>query len=207
MKHESPFKKQLEDSLVQMGEFATPEIRKIAEDAIAKLDHTHPGEVTSLLPPDTLAFYQHTTERAGALIPLGQRAHDAGCFIEAIILQHGLIQFALRGVFILAWQRALMPNPLSVEQLAPFYKHRSKAGDVHHLVEKLEENGLLQDYFAERLRLVNGLRNKAAHGVIFGEIVEADLAEGSRTCQWAALGALERLNGWFGNPQPLRILP
>jgi len=54
---------------------------------------------------------------------------------------------------------------------------------------------------------VNDARNRAAHGVIFGEIVHADLAESSRKCQWAALGALETFKAWFNNARPLKIVP
>lgn len=55
--------------------------------------------------------------------------------------------------------------------------------------------------------MVNDARNRAAHGVIFGETVHADLAELSLKCQWAALGALNTFKAWFNNPRPLKMPP
>lgn len=206
--YESPVKKQLQEALAKMGTFASPAIRKTVEDAIANLDHTNPERVRELLPPDVLTFYQHTVVRAATLVPLIKHSHDAGCFIESILLDHGLVQFSLRGIYVMAWQRAVMPAPLTSAQLKPYYKQRSPQGNVFPLIAALDANGLLQgEKHADHLRMVNDVRNKAAHGVIFGEIVHADLAESSRKCQWAALGALETLKAWFNNPRPLKVLP
>ena len=90
--------------------------------------------------------------------------------IESIILSHGLIQFTLRGLYISAWQRGVLPVALSESHLRPYYKQGSKEGDVFRLIGALEENGLIFDFHANHLRSVNRLRNKAAHGIIFGEI-------------------------------------
>jgi hypothetical protein len=206
--YESPVKRQLEQALAKLGTHASPEVRKSLEDALARLDHTDPIKVRELLPKNTLTFYQHTLIRGMSLVPLIKHSHDSGCFIESIILDHGLIQFALRGLYVLAWQRAVMPTSLTTDQLAPFYKQRSRQGDVYPLIDALERNKLLVgEHHANHLRMANDTRNKAAHGVIFGELAAADLAESSRKCQWAALGALEMLKNWFNNPRPLAVLP
>jgi hypothetical protein len=203
----SPSKKQLEDALAKMGRFASPRLRETVENAIANLDHTDPAKVRELLPPDVHAFYQHTTVRAATLTPLIKQAHDAGCFIEAIILSHGMIQFALRGLYVMAWQRAVMPRPLTPDELAPYYQQGDSRGDVHALIDTLEQNGLIErEPHGNHLRSVNRRRNQAAHGVIFGEIAHADLLEHSRKCQWAAVGALKTFQAWFNNARPLKNL-
>lgn len=135
-KYESPAKRQLEEALAKLGPLAAPAIRKGAEDALASLDHTDPQEVRQLLPAETQAFYGHTAVRAATLVPLVKHAQDAGCYIESIILSHGLIQFALRGLYVMAWQRAVMPQPLTPDQLAPYYKQRSRQGDVYPLMRR-----------------------------------------------------------------------
>ena len=207
-KYESPGKKQLEEGLAKMGTFASPAFRKMITDTIAKLDHTDPRKVRDLLPPEAHAFYVETSVRAARLVPLIKQAHENGCFIESIVLSHGMIQFSLRGLYVMAWQRAVMPVPLTAEQLAPYYKQRSRQGDVYPLIEVLEKNGLIhREPHGHHLRMVNDLRNKAAHGVIFGEIVHADLQESSRKCQWAAVGVLETFRAWFNNPRPLKMAP
>ena len=206
-KYESPAKRQLEEGLSKMGRFASPEIRKIVEDALAKLDHTTPRKVVQLLPPETAIFYLYTAKRVQTLVPLIKHAHESKCFVETIILGHGIIQFALRGLYVMAWQRAIMPTPLTTDQLAPYYKKPSRLGDVYRLIGDLENNDLLIKQQATFLRKANEDRNKAAHGVIFGEIVHADLEESSQKCHWAARGAIDRFNAWFNNPLPLKIIP
>jgi hypothetical protein len=204
----SPAKKELEETLARTRHVLTPEIRQMVEDAIASLDHTDPKVVRELLLPDALAFFQFTSMRARVLAPLIKQSHDRGCFIESIVLDHGLVQFALRGLYVMAWQRAVMPTPLTPQQLAPFYLHQSKRGDVHWLVGTLHKNQLLQgDHHAKHLMMVNEVRNKAAHGVIFGEITTDELEAQSTKCQGAALGAIEWFLGWFKNPRPLEFLP
>ena len=207
-KYESPAKRQLEESLAKMGQFASPVIRKAVEDAIANLDHTDPQKVGDLLPSETRAFYLHTALRSAALLPLIKHSHESGCFIESIILDHGLVQFALRGLYVMAWQRAVMPTALTPKQLAPYYREASRQGQVKALIEKLDTNGLLLgEQHAGLLRMVNEVRNRAAHGVIFGEIALTDLEESSRKCQWAAVGALDTFKGWFNNARPLKTVP
>jgi hypothetical protein len=204
-------KKKLEDALSKMGDFVSPEVRKIVEDAIANLDHTDPQTVRMKLPEEVQGFFKFTVLRAYALISLIERARDAECHIEAIILAHGLIQFALRALFVLGWQRAV-DRPLTTDELAPFYKQssrnpRSPKGDVYNLAKELEQNGLIQDYQAAFLLKVNKYRNRAAHGVIFGEIEPDALAELSMDAQRAAKGILQRLLGWFDHPIPLQEVP
>jgi hypothetical protein len=203
-KYESPSKRELEELLAKHGQYLSSKIRKHVEDAIGNLDHTDPGEVIKLLPSPVLAFYQHTLARAVALTPLIAKAHQAGCFIESIILSHGLIQFALRGLYVVAWQRTILPSALSDTQLAPYYKQGSRQGDVSRLVAVLEENGIILDFHAKHLRSVNDIRNRAAHGVIFGEIDPPALEPSSGKSQYAALGALDTLRTWFNNPRPLQ---
>jgi hypothetical protein len=118
-----------------------------------------------------------------------------------------LIQFALRGLYVLAWQRTVLPRALQESELAPYYKQGSRRGDVFALVRTLEENGVLFDFHAAHLRSVNDARNSAAHGVIFGEIELDALKGSSEKAQHAALGALETLRTWFNNPRPLQKAP
>jgi hypothetical protein len=206
-KYESPSKKELEETLAKYGKLLPPEIRGQLEQAIATLDHTDPKQIVQLLPQSVLAFYQHTLARTGALAPLIVKAHYAGCYIESIILSHGLIQFALRSLYVLAWQRMVLPTPLTEGQLAPYYKQGLKKGDVFQLIAVLEENGLIFDFHANHLRDVNQIRNKAAHGIIFGEIDPPALEQSSDKARHASLGALERVRTWFNNPRPLQKLP
>jgi hypothetical protein len=203
-KYQSPSKKIIEDALAKAGPALSPELRTKIEAAIASIDHTDPQEFIRLLPPSVIDFYRFAVLRAMELAPLIKAAFDSGCFIESIILSHGLIQFALRGLYVLAWQRAKLPTPLSADELAPYYKQGSRQGDVFHLIGTLGKHGLIDDSHANHLRNVNTLRNRAAHGVIFGEMSHSDLGPGAEKAQYAALGALERLQAWFNNPQPLQ---
>ena len=203
-KYESPAKKELEQTLAKYGQYLSPELRAHVEQAIASVDPTDLKDVTKVLPPAVMTFYQHTLTRGVALAPLIVKAHQAGCYIESIILSHGLIQFALRGLYILAWQRAVLPVPLSETQLAPYYKQGSKQGDVFRLIKVLEDNGVIFDFHANHLRSVNEIRNRAAHGVIFGEIEPQALEPSSDKAHHASLGALDTLRTWFNNPRPLQ---
>lgn len=207
MAYESPAKKKLESALANLGAFASPELRKIIEDSIASIDHTDPQTVRGALPAEVLGFYQATSVRALRLAPLIMNANRAGCHIEAIVLAHGLIQLSLRGLFVMAWQRAMLPRSLSAEELSPFYKPGSRRGDVITLIDDLEGQELLFEHHAKFLREVNAMRNKAAHGVIFGELEPSDLQEFAVKAQNAAVGALKRFEAWFNNPQPLKRLP
>jgi hypothetical protein len=203
-KYESPLKKKVVAVLAKQGPHLSPTLRRKVEEAIEGLDHTNPREAVELLPPTVLDFYVRSDERGTVLVPLVVKAHEAGCYIESIVLSHGIIQFALRGLYVLAWQRTVMPLALSESDLAPYYKQRSKRGDVVSLVKTLEESGLILADHAEHLRRVNADRNSAAHGVIFGEVDIAALAEPSKAAQRAALGALQMLRAWFDNPRPLK---
>lgn len=205
--YESPLKRNLEDGLEKMGNVVSPRTRKLVEDAIARIDHTNPQQLVAALPSEVAAYYRLAVQRGITLVPLIKHAHESRCDIETIILSHGLIQFSLRGLYVLAWQRALLPKPLTPNELAPFYKHKSRQGDVFPLVEELARNKLIYEGQAARLKEVNALRNQAAHGVIFGEISADALAHGASTAQQAALAMLERFYGWFANPQPLIHLP
>jgi hypothetical protein len=207
-KYQSPSKKVLEDLLAKHRQHLSPEICRHVQTAITGLDHTDPREVVKLLPAPVLAFYQHTVTRSFVLTPLIAKAHAAGCYIESIVLSHGLIQFALRALYVLAWQRSVLPSQLSENSLAPYYKQNGGGkGDVFRLIETLENNEVIQDFHAAHLRNVNQIRNKAAHGVIFGEIEPQGLLDASATSQHAALGAVETLKAWFNNPRPLRTPP
>lgn len=207
VKYQSPSKKELEDILAKHRQHLSPKVLKHVEEALAGLDHTDPREVVKLLPAPVLAFYQHSLVRALALTPLIAKAHAAGCYIESIILSHGLVQFALRGLYVLAWQRSVLPTALSEHLLVPYYKQGGGLGDVFRLIKALEDNGVIFDFHAEHLRSVNQLRNRAAHSVIFGEIEPGTLHESSAKAQHAALGALDTLKAWFNNPRPLRDPP
>ena len=205
--YESPLKRQLEDNLAKMGRFAPPRTRQLIEEAISKIDHTDPKAVIGALPAEAAAFYRLAVQRGVALVPMIKHAHESQCDIETIILSHGLIQFSLRGLYVLAWQRAVLPRELTASELAPFYKHKSREGDVFPLIEGLLKNQLIYEGQAARLKEVNALRNQAAHGVIFGEIESGALAQGAAMAQHAALATLERFNGWLTNPQPLIHIP
>jgi len=201
--YESPAKQKLRDGLAKMGPFASPMLRHIVEEALTKIDDTDPNVVAAKLPPPVLEFYLQCAKRGHELALHGKKAADQGFHIEAIIVCHGLIQYALRGLYVLGWQRA-SDLPLTQEQLRPFWDHNDHSASVHRLIPVLQESGLLMEPQGELLKTVNATRNKAAHGVVFGEISHEKIGDLSRKVQWAAVGALERMLGWFQNPQPLR---
>jgi len=128
--YESPLKAQLQERLQN----APVGYRDLFAEALRRLDHTNPQRIRTLLPPDVLEFYQKSAQRAAALAPLISHSHESGCYIESIILDHGLAQLSLRSLFVMAWQRMVMPTPLTVDQLAPYYAHQSRAGSVSRLV-------------------------------------------------------------------------
>jgi len=201
--YESPLKRQLEERLQNAPE----SYRDLFAVALARLDHTNPEQVKALLPPDALEFYQKSALRSAALAPLIKHSHESACYIESIVLNHGLAQLALRTLFVMAWQRALMPTPLTREQLAPYYAHVSAAGSVHRLVGSLERNRLVQEYEARELRWLNDMRNRAAHGVIFGEVAATELEAVSLRSLGVATRAVGMSALWFSNPRPLTELP
>lgn len=201
--YESPAKQNLRDALAESGLFANPALRTGVGDAIAKLDDTDPNTVRDKLPASVLRFFQECAVRGQELALHGRKARDQGFHIETIIVCHGLIQYALRGLYVLGWQRS-RAAPLTEEELRPFWDHNDRRASVHKLIPLLAESGLLLDLQGDLLSTVNGLRNKAAHGVVFGEIPLDQIAGMSEKVQWASLGALERMLGWFSNPQPLK---
>ncbi len=203
-KHVSPEKKKLIDLLRTQGPLLPENVRKMCEDAIQEIDDTNPADVAKLLPQAVLPFYHHTFKRCQALPPLITHSMSNGCYIESIILSHGLIELCLRGLYVFAWQRAIMPKALTDKDLMPYFKQYSKQGKVHNLVKILDDNGLLYPEHAKLIENINEYRNRAAHGVIFGEIELPELKGKAESAQAASCGALEKLNAWFNNPIPLK---
>ena len=130
------------------------------------------------------------------------RAHDAGFHIENMIVCHGLIQYALRGLYVLAWQRS-RDKPLTEEDLRPFWDSNDHKATVDKLLTVLKVSHLLNEPQGAYLREMNSARNRAAHGLVFDEIPLAEVAPKSSRMRHAAVGALKRMQGWFENPQPL----
>lgn len=207
-RYESPEKVKMKELLENKGHLLSPQIRKIVGEAIIEIDDTNPTEVVELLPLTVRKFYQHTFVRCKALLPMMTMAFNAGCYIESIVLAHGVIELSLRALYVLSWQRAVLPLALTEEKLAPFYKQqlKSKKAKVFHLADELERNGLIHAEQAAFIRNINELRNSAAHGVIFGEIELPELKDKAEKASWAANGALDKLQAWFNNPQPLKDL-
>ena len=201
--YESPLKQQIEERL----RTARPEMRSLWEDALQRLDHTDPRKIGELLPPRTYDFYLQTAQRALTLMPLAQHAHEAGCYIESIVLFHGLALFCLRGLLGLAWQRAVMPRPLTPDELRPYDSKNTRPGEMPRLVDWLEKDGLLSEIHATQMRRLNDVRNQAAHGVIFGEITTEELARASREGLTAAQWIVDCFTMWISSPQPLKTLP
>lgn len=200
--YESPAKQKIRDALAKMGTLASPAIRAAAERALGGIDDTDPKTVAARLPPSVMAFYLECLVRGHMLTVHAKRARDQGFHIETVIVCHGLIQYALRGLYVLGWQRS-RDLALTEQELKPFYDHSHHTASVHRLIPALAESELLLGPQAELLKTVNAIRNKVAHGVVFGEVPLEQIADLSSKVQWAAVGALERMLGWFQNPKPL----
>jgi hypothetical protein len=82
-----------------------PELASYADYALANLNDVDPQEVLNKLPPKYLELIRHTITRSLAVIPLPRRAIEAHCYIEALVLCHGVIQMCLRTLYVCAWQR------------------------------------------------------------------------------------------------------
>ncbi len=201
--YESPLKRQIEERI----RTAPPGMRDLFVEALGKLDHTDPRKVLELMPAGTRDVYERTALRARDLMPLAQHAHEAGCYIESLILFHGLALFCLRALFVLAWQRAIMPRPLTPEKVRRFDPTKSKPGEVGKLIEWLHGDGLLPPIEAKQMRTLNEVRNRAAHGVIFGEISPQELAAASVESLTAAQWIVDWTKTWFSNPRPLKRVP
>jgi len=128
-----------------------------------------------------------------------QHALDVECFIESLILCQGLIQICLRTLYVSAWQRT-EERALTDNEIRPYFEERKPDGSLFGLVKRCEEKELIEAEQAALLNTINNARNRAAHGVMTGEIEPDELREVSKRAQSAALGALERLQAWFNNP-------
>jgi hypothetical protein len=94
-------------------------------------------------------------------------------------------------------------RPLTEEELRPFWDSNDHRASVANLLPVLEASHLLNEPQGPFLRRMNIARNKAAHGLVFGEIPLEEVAEQSKQMRHAALGALKRMLVWFQNPRPL----
>lgn len=176
-----------------------PQLAKYSDYALGNLNDVDPTTVLAKLPPAYPTLWHRTFQRAQRLVPLIQHAIDASCFIESLILCHGLIQIVLRTLYVSAWQRS-EDRCLSDHEIKPYFEERKIDGSLHALIGRCAERELIEPEQAALLLKVNSERNRAAHGVMTGEIEPPELAEAARQAQWAALGALERLQAWFNNP-------
>src|SRR4051812_39128167 len=82
-----------------------PELAVYSDYALANLNDIHPATVLAKLPARYPVLWQQTFQRARRLVPMIQHAVDAECFIESLVLCHGLIQISLRALYVSAWQR------------------------------------------------------------------------------------------------------
>ena len=80
------------------------------------------------------------------------------------------------------------------------FNHGLLEGSLYPLINRCEEKELIEPQQAALLRKVNSARNRAAHGIMTGEINPADLREEAEQAQWAAVGAVDRLKAWLNNP-------
>ena len=205
MAYESPVKQKLRDAVARLGG-RFPDLERQVLDAVEKIDDTDPSTVARKLPPDLMQFIQTCTERGQTLALHGKSAREQGFFIEIIIVCHGLIQYALRGLYVLAWQRS-REAPLGRAELKPFVDQNDHRASVNRLIPVLVESGLLYDTQGELLKTANQIRNKVAHGVVSGEVSLEDLRPLCEKVEWAATGALQQMFAWFNNPRPLvRVL-
>lgn len=202
MTYESPAKKQIREGLAKMGRHASPKLRALVEAALPKIDDTDPKTVLVKLPPPVVRFYQECGQRGIALTAWAGRAYDGGFHIENSVVCHGIIQYALRGLYVLAWQRSL-DRPLSEEDLRAFWDPNDHRASVDRLLTVLIASDLLNEPQGPFLRDMNSARNKAAHGLVFGEVPIGEVASYSDRIRHAAVGALGRMSGWLTNPRPL----
>jgi hypothetical protein len=176
-----------------------PELAHYADYALANLNDVDPLDVLRKLPEKYPLLWQKTFTRGQRLVPLIQRAVDAECYVEALILCHGVIQICLRTLYVSVWQRT-EDRPLTDLEVRPYFEERKAEGSLAGLIDRCVEKEIIEPEQGTLLRRVNQGRNRAAHGVFTGEIEPAELAEAARKAQWAAVGALDRLQGWINNP-------
>lgn len=83
---------------------------------------------------------------------------------------------------------------------------KSKKGSVATLVKILRESKIIHPEQAVLIEKINTIRNKAAHGVIFGEIEINELANDVELSIRTANQIFLKLKAWFNNPLPLNNL-
>jgi hypothetical protein len=190
----NPMRKQFEDLKAK-----NPTLAKYADYALANLNDVDPQEVLKALPPKYLELIRETIVRAYRLTPLMKGACEAHCYIEALILSHGVIQMCLRTLYVCAWQRT-ETGPLTDEQVSKYFATGHKARKLHDLAQECRGKELIEPEQEALLLRINKARDMAAHGVISGEIDPESLADDVLKAQHAALGALHRLQAWTNNP-------
>jgi hypothetical protein len=176
-------------------------LAKYADYALANLNDVDPQEVLAKLPPAYLTLIRDTIARSWRLMPLVDRAVKAQCYIETLVLCHGVIQMSLRTLYVCAWQRTETRN-LTPGEAEPYFRTGRGARSVHNLVNECRAKELIQQPQADLLLRVNELRNSAAHGIISGEVEPESLQEDVLNAQHATVGALHRLQTWTNNPCP-----
>jgi hypothetical protein len=138
-------------------------------------------------------------KHAQTIIPQIEHARRSRCYVEAIILSHGIIQLGLRMLALFANQRA-RPTAISSDELARYLNTGQSTRQVHGLIADLEASHLIEPGQANLCRRVNDSRNDAAHNVVIGKIKLADLEAAATTGRNASSGVLQRLAAWFNNP-------
>jgi hypothetical protein len=190
----NPSRRQFEDLRAKY-----PALAKYADYALANLNDVDPQEVLAKLPPEYLDLIRDTIVRAFRATRLIERAVKATCYIEALVLCHGIAQMSLRTLYVCAWQRT-EERRLTADEVAPYFSSGRDARSLHNLVHECRSRELIEPGQAELLLLVNDLRNSAAHGIINGEIEPQSLESDVLRAQHATLGALQRLQAWTNNP-------
>lgn len=176
-----------------------PELAKIIEPALEGFDDTDSSEVLKCLPAPILLEMRAHLERARTVVAKADAARQASCLIETIVLCHGMTLLALRILGVCATQRST-ESPMNEEALRPLLSSETTRGELKGLVDQLRARQILEPEQASFLLWLNENRNRAVHGVIFGEIGEAELSDVALKSVHAASGAIKRAQAWMNNP-------
>jgi hypothetical protein len=98
-------------------------------------------------------LWHQTFTRAQRLVPMIEHAIDAGCFIEALVLCHGVIQICLRTLCVSVWQRS-EERPLTGVEIKPYFEARKVDGSLHALIRRCEDREVIEPEQAALLRRV-----------------------------------------------------
>jgi hypothetical protein len=192
--YRNPMRKTFEDIRAKH-----PELANYCDYSVANLNDVDPKDVLAKFSPSFMQMQREALTRAMNLVPLLDRAMKRECFIEVLVLTHGLMQIALRLLYVCAWQRT-EDRPLTEGEIRPYFQPKSFQGSLLGIVDHCLKVELIEPEHANLLRLMNEARNRAAHGIVAGEMTIEELRPSAERAQYAALGALERFQAWLNNP-------